>query len=104
MRVATSPGISRISAKTSTLTRNSVGTARARRRRTYGFISPVEPGVGQAHAEAVAVVVLEALHGRRVGDVLRPRRHVDVVGLVGEVALDVVHDLLALPGIHLAAL
>jgi hypothetical protein len=37
-------------------------------------------------------------------DVLRPLRHVDVVRLVGQVALDVVDDLLALLGIHLAPL
>src|SRR6185436_12100006 len=105
MRVATSPGIIRISANTSTLTRNSVGTASASRRRTYGLIALlVEPGVDQPHAEAVAVVVLEALHVRRVRDVLRPLRHVGVVGLVGLVALDVVHDLLALLESHLAAL
>src|SRR4051812_21299073 len=98
MRVATSPGMRRSSRKTMTLTRNSVGTASARRRRTYGFTRAllVEPGEEQAHAEPVAVVVLEALHVLRMGHVLRPLRRIDVVGLVGEIALDVVDDRLAL--------
>src|SRR5204863_4396380 len=105
MRVATSPGMRRSSRNTITLTRKSVGTARATRRSTYCFIGLlVEPGEEQSHAEAVPVVVPETLHVIRMRDVLRPLRHVDVVGLVGEVALDVIHDLLALLGIHLAAL
>src|SRR5690242_15742407 len=106
MRVATSPGMSRSSRNTMTLTRNSVGTASATRRMTYGFTRPllVEPGEGQPHAEPVAVVVAEALHVLRMRHVLRPLRDVHVVRLVGKVALDVVHDLLALFGIHLATL
>src|SRR5437867_7989449 len=62
----------------------------------------VEPRVEQAHAEAIPVVVLEPLHVRGMGEVLRPVRQVDVVHLVGEIALDVVDDLLALLRIHLA--
>src|SRR5215470_20443061 len=106
MRVATSPGISRSSRNTMMLTRNSVGTASATRRRTYCFTHAllVEPGEEQAHPDPVPVVVLEALHVLRMGDVLRPLRRVDVIGLVGEVALDVVDDLLTLLGIHLASL
>src|SRR5262245_56838277 len=115
MRVGTSPGMSRMRANTITLTRKSVGMASASRRRTYCFMrsaggvrpgpsSPIEPGVGQPHAETVTVVVLEALHGRRMSEVLRPLRDVDVVGLVGQIALDVVHDLLAFLGIHLPPL
>src|SRR3989449_11437016 len=72
--------------------------------RSRGPWSLVEPGVEQAHAEAVTVVVLEALHVGRVRDVLRPLRDVDVVGLVGQVALDVVDDLLPLLRVHLTAL
>jgi hypothetical protein len=55
-------------------------------------------------AEREPVVVLESLHRRRVGDVLRRRRQVDVVRLVGQVALDVVDDELALAGVQLAPL
>ena len=39
-----------------------------------------------------------------MGDVLRPLGDVDVVDLVREVALDVIHDLLPLLGIHFATL
>src|ERR1700675_573134 len=106
MRVATSPGMRRMRAKTRTLTRKSVGIARARRRSRYCFTAwaaararrrlLVEPRVEQAHAEPVAVVMAEALHVGRVRHVLGPLRHVDVVRLVGQIALDVVHDLPAL--------
>src|SRR2546430_3065431 len=111
MRVATSPGMSRIMAKTMTLTRNSVGSASAARRRRYGLTRPllagvllVEPGVQEARPEAEAVVVLEALHVGRMRDVPREARQIDVVRLVREVALDVVDDLLALLWIQLASL
>src|SRR5437867_9477664 len=107
MRVTTSPGISRIMAKTMTLTRIRVGTARAMRRRTYcltGARLLLDPGEGQAAAEVVPVVVLEPLDVRRMRDVARRHRHVDVVRLVGEVALDLVDDLATLLRIDLAAL
>src|SRR2546423_2874920 len=75
MRVATSPGMRRSSRNTITLTRKSVGTARATRRSTYCFIGLlVEPGEEQSHAEAVPVVVPETLHVSRMRDVLRGRR------------------------------
>src|SRR5262245_11958830 len=106
IRVATSPGMSRSSRNTMMLTRNRVGTASATRRSTYCFTRAllVEPGEDQPHPDPVAVVVLEALDVLGVGDVLRPLRRVDVVRLVGEIALDVVDDLLTLLGIHLASL
>src|SRR6266540_6071417 len=98
MRVTTSPGMSRIIEKTMTLTRKSVGMASATRRRTYCFTcgagSLVQPRVEEARAEPVAVVVLETLHVRLMGDVLRLYGQEDVVGLVGHVALDLVDDLL----------
>src|SRR5262245_60096452 len=92
MRVATSPGMRRSSRKTMMLTRNSVGTASATRRRTYCFtcVLFVEPREDQPHAEPVAVVVPETFHVLRMGHVLRPLRRIDVVGLVGEITLDVV--------------
>src|SRR5258705_13038213 len=99
MRVATSPGMRRMSAKTRTLTRKSVGIARARRRSRYRFTAwaaararrrlLVQPRVDQAHAEPIAVVVPEALHVGRVRHGLRPLRHGDIVRLVGPAALDV---------------
>src|SRR5437667_8856565 len=114
IRVATSPGISRIMANTMTLTRKSVGTASATRRRTYRLTRGrpvdallVEPRAHDQQPERVAVVVLEALHGRRVGDVLRGDRQVDqvdIVRLVGQVTLDRVDDLAALVRIELPQL
>src|SRR3989454_1080647 len=110
-RVATSPGISRIMANTMTLTRKSVGTASATRRRTYRLTRGrpvdallVEPRAHDQQPERVAVVVLEALHGRRVGDILRGDRQVDIVRLVGQVTLDLVDDLAALVRIELPQL
>src|SRR5262249_35638584 len=98
--------MSRSSRNTMMLTRNRVGTASATRRSTYCFTHAllVEPGEDQPHPDPVAVVVLEALHVLRMGDVLRPLRRVDVIGFVGEITLDVVDDLLAFFGIHLASL
>src|SRR5436309_3248500 len=66
--------------------------------------SSVEPHVHEARAEAVAVDVLEALDVRRMRDVAGPHREIDVVDLVGEVALDLVDDLAALYWIQLPAL
>src|SRR5262245_38066838 len=104
MRTTTSPGMRRMIAKTITLTSASVGTASARRRRTYCLISPVEPRVHEPWPQAEAVVILHPLHRRHVADVLRRERRVHVVGLVGQVALDVVHDGQPLLEVHLAAL
>src|SRR5262249_60430840 len=66
--------------------------------------STVEPGVHQAAAHAITVVAAEALHVCGVHDVARPHRQIDVVRLVGQVALDVEHDLPAPRRIELAAL
>src|SRR5688572_16622991 len=104
MRMTTSPGISRMIENTITLTRISVGTASASRRSTYWRMLLVDPGEHQPRSQPEAVVVLHALHARRVGDVLGRRGQVDVVGLVGQVALDVVHDGQPLGDVHLAAL
>src|ERR671923_344228 len=103
MRMTTSPGISRMIANTITLTMTSVGTASTSRRSTYCRMLLLEPGEHQPRPQPEAVVVLHALHVRRVGDVLRRVRHVDVVRLVGEIPLDVVHDGQPLLGIQLAA-
>src|SRR5438876_2653799 len=64
----------------------------------------VEPRVEQAHAETIPVVVLEPFHVGGVREVLRRLRQEDGVGLVGEIALNVVDDLLALLRVHLAPL
>src|SRR5688572_2057767 len=108
MRITTSPGMNRMIENTMMLTSSSVGTASATRRSTYCFMTGrpllVDPGEHQPGAEAEAVVVLEALHVRRVRDVLRRVRQVHVVRLVREVALDVVNQVQALLRIELAPL
>src|SRR5262249_56614472 len=84
-----------------------VGTASAMRRRTYCLTrAPLffDPCEGQAPAEVVPVVMLEALDVRRMRDVARINRDVHVVRLVGEVALDLVNDRATLLWIHLAAM
>src|SRR5206468_12420828 len=94
-------------AKTMTLTRIRVGIARAMRRSTYCFMRSrllLDPREGQAAPEVVPVVVLEAFDVRRMRDVTRRHRHVDVVRFVGQVALDLVDDLATLLRIVLAAL
>src|SRR6267142_2971066 len=73
--------------------------ARARR-----AASSIEPGIDEPAAKADAVLVAEALHVRGVRDVAGPHRKVDIVGLVGEVALDVQHDLAASRRVELASL
>src|SRR5688572_5048960 len=110
--MTTSPGMKRMIEKTITLTRTSVGIASASRRRTYCLISTarpaaplsLQPGEHQPAPQREAVVVLEALHLRRVRNVLRRRREVHVVRLVREVALDVVDDGQALLRVQLAPL
>src|SRR6266403_4265599 len=82
-------------AKTMTLTRIRVGIARAMRRKTYCFMRPrllLDPREGQAAPEVVPVVVLEAFDVRRMRDVARGHRHVDVVRLGGQGAVGVVDD------------
>src|SRR5437879_3286502 len=94
-------------AKTMTLTRIRVGIASAMRRSTYCFMRArrlPDPREGQAAPEVVAVVVLEAFDVRRMRDIARRHRNVDVVRFVGQVALDLVDDLATLLQIDLAAL
>src|SRR5947207_15666830 len=94
-------------AKTMTLTRIRVGIARAMRRSTYCFMRPrllLDPREGQAAPEVVPVVALEAFDVRRMRDVARRHRHVDVVRFVGQVALDRVDDLATLLRIDRATL
>src|SRR5438094_10210721 len=93
-------------AKTMTLTRIRVGIASAMRRSTYCFMRPrllLDPREGQAAPEVVAVVVLNAFAVRRMRDVARRHRNVDVVRSVGPVAPAVVDDLPTLLRIDLAA-
>src|SRR5213596_570536 len=74
----------------------SIVGAWAMRRSTYCFMRPrllLDPREGQAAPEVVPVVVLEAFDVRRMRDVARRHRHVDVVRFVGQVALDLVDDL-----------
>jgi hypothetical protein len=59
-------------------------------------LSSIEPHVHQARAEAEAVDVSEALDVRRVRDVPRPHRQIDIVGLVGEITLNLVNDFASL--------
>src|SRR3989454_10346161 len=64
----------------------------------------LDPRVHEAAAQIKAVVRLEPLHVRRVRDVPRGHWQVNVIGLVGEIAVDLVGELAALLRIKLSAL
>src|SRR2546428_6726779 len=106
MRLTTSPGMSRGSAKTISDAMSSDGTATSRRLARYrrSTASAVEPGCGQSSAVVVAevgAVVLErAVPDGGVGG----RRELHVVLLIRQVALDVVDQLAALGDVERAPL
>src|SRR5260370_17778577 len=73
-------------------------------RKVAHYALTVQPRIHEPEPQAEAIAVPEALHVRRMRDVLRRRRQVDVVGLVRQVPLDIVDGLLPPPRVHLPPL
>src|SRR2546425_6401576 len=93
MSWTTSPGSSRGSAKTMNDAIRNDGIATRSRCRTYPDTSAVEPRGHEAPPVVVADVRREVPHRGVPGDDDAERRPVEVVRLLGEIALDVVEDL-----------
>src|SRR5262245_59383032 len=107
--MTTSPERRCISRKTKTVTRNNVGTINRTRFRKYSRMVLAPELFTQPHGDhpvhhGMADLRRKALQVRLMDMIGEPNGDVHIVRLVGQVALDVVDDALALLGVQLLPL
>src|SRR6266705_5609904 len=107
--MTTSPERIRISRKTRMVTRNNVGTINRTRLRRYSrmVLAPglfIQPCRNHPVHHGMAYFRRKALQVRLMDMIREPNGDVHIIRLIGHVALDVVHEALALLGVQLPPL